>query len=220
MPDEKNRGLSVLILAEGSSFSALLEQMLLSIGVAATTTIDDGEAAQLWLRANAVDMVLIDGDLPNASAPRFTSRVRCDATLQNRCLPLVLMSARGNTEMMRQAMKAGFDSIVPKPISRDQLLSELKRLVERPRVYIRSPSGYCGPDRRRRVMSGYDGEDRRDGGSFQLFTENGPLSRDTLEALHNQASENADMDVLLVRGVEVIHGYRLDSRSLANRAVS
>ncbi|PTW55787.1 CheY-like chemotaxis protein [Breoghania corrubedonensis] len=211
-------GPSVLIIAEGPSFCMLLEQMLHDIGVAATTTIDEAEAAQSWLRANAVDAVLIDSDLPKASALAFANRIRCDTAQFNRYLPLVLMSAKGDAVLMHQAVKAGFDSSIPKPVRRRQLFGELKRLLERPRVYIRSPSGYCGPDRRRRVMSDYAGEDRRREGSFQLFTENGPVSRDALEALHRNAPEGANMDVLLVRGAQVIDSYRLDSSANLRRA--
>lgn len=209
-------GPSVLIIAEGHSFCMLLEQMLHSVGVAMTTVIDEAEAAQVWLKANTVDAVLVDSDLPSASAVTFAHQLRNDTEQPNRCLPLILMTAKGNPVLMRQAMKAGYDSVMPKPVRRPQLHSELKRVLERPRVYIRSPSGYCGPDRRRRALSDYGEHDRRDGGSFQVFTEDGPVSLETLRALHHASATEADMAVLLVRGADVIARYSLDSRTIAS----
>lgn len=215
------RGPSVLIVAESRSFTMLVEQMLHAIGVADTTRIDEAETAQLWLRANTVDVVLVDSEMTKASGLRLASRLRCDAAQPNRCVPLILMSAKGDAALMRQAMKAGFDSVVPKPMRRTHLRGELKRVLERPRVYIRLPSGYCGPDRRRRVMNDHEGPERRHAGSFQLFTRDGPLSLQALETLvtdHAEAPDTRDIDVLLVRGRRIIAGYRLDSHAPLSQA--
>ncbi|MDJ0931775.1 response regulator [Breoghania sp.] len=220
MPHSPGHAPSVLVIAESRSFSALLEQMLHGIGVGATTTIDEADAAHLWLRKNAVDAVLVDSDLPKAAALKLPHQIQCDATQHSRCVPLILMSTKSEPAMMRQAMNAGSDSVMPKLVHRVHLRGELKRLLERPRVYIRLPSGYCGPDRRRRVMSDYDGEDRRDGDNFQLFTEEGPVSREALETLHHTSSQDADIDVLLVRGAQIIAGYRLDSRAGVRHALA
>lgn len=210
-------GLSVLIVAEGRSFSQLLEQMLRGVGVAMTTTIVEGDATRLWLRSNKVDLILVDCDLPNGNPFKFATKLRTDVRLCCRTAPLVLMSDHGATSWIRNALEAGYDSVMPKPIRRAHLRAELERLMEKPRVYIQSPSGYCGPDRRRQVIKDFDGEDRRDGETFQVFTEDGPVSLDQLQQLERSAASTADMDVLLVCGTEIIAGYRLDSRASPTR---
>ncbi|WP_321341877.1 response regulator [Breoghania sp.] len=213
---------SVLIVAPANSFTQLLEQMLPGIGTTASTTIDDVEAAHHWLRKNSVDAILVDAALAKAGAATFAREVRADITLENRCTPLVLLSGSGAPALMQQALKAGFDTVLPKPLPRQHLKEEFGRLSRNTRVYIRAPSGYCGPDRRRRTTSpatlpSGDGKDRRENGSFQIQTADGPIRLEQLRALHRGPDEKANMAVLLIRGNKVVDGYRLHSDQLAAR---
>ncbi len=213
---------SVLIVAPVGSFTQLLEQMLPEIGTTGITTIDDVEAAHHWLRSNSVDAILVDAALARAGAATFAKEVRADVTLENRCTPLVLLSGSGAPALMQQALKAGFDTVLPKPLQRKHLREVFVRLSTKTRVYIRSPSGYCGPDRRRPSVDPASqprnsGPDRRENGGFQIVTANGPIKLDELRALHRGPREKANMAVLLIRGNKVVDGYRLHSEQLAER---
>lgn len=207
---------SVLVVNETRSFALLLDAMLQSLGVHDITLLEDCTTARNWMRSNLVDIVLVDGDLPHEAAFGFAMGLRLDKQQARRTVPVVLMSSSGDKPVMRRAQEAGFDSVLPKPIRTAFLRDELSRLMQRPRVYIHSRAGYCGPDRRRQVMSGYDGTNRRDGDTFQVFTKDGPVSLDLLEKL-DKAGGAADIEVLLVKGADIISGYRFNSRATARR---
>lgn len=209
----KSKAPKILIIDDSRSFATLVGAMLRGMGIRSVTAFDDFEAAKAFLHANSVDVVLIDGDMPKSCAFKFAKTLRQDKKQFHRTVPLVLMSGAGGSQVMRRAVEAGFDAVLPKPIRTAQLRDQLTHLMEHPRVYIHARAGYCGPDRRRHTLSDFSGENRRDGDTFQVFTEDGPVSLDQLEKLQEAGTGHADLEVLLVRGVKILSGYRLNARA-------
>lgn len=202
----------IVIIDDSRSFSMLLGSMLRGMGIRTINIFDECDAAISYMRTNPVDIALIDGDIPKSCGLKFARALRLDKQMYNRTVPLVLMSGKGGPKVMEKAIEAGFDAVLPKPVRTTQLRQQIVQLTEKPRVYIHARSGYCGPDRRRKSISEFTGENRRRGETFQVYTQNGPVSLGQLEKLHQAGTGTVDLEVLLVRGVKILSGYRLDSR--------
>lgn len=204
-------GPTVLVLHDSHSFCSLLVSMLRSLGVERAVSFDDGEAARHYMHANKVDVALIDGDLPNLLAAKFVRALRMDNEVFKRTVSMVLLSNDGGSQVIQKAFEAGFDAVLPKPIRTPDLKAELARLIDKPRVYIHCRTGYCGPDRRRKVKDGFEGDDRRGGGTFQVFTKEGAVSLAELEKLQSAGTGEADIEILLLRGLKILSGYRMNA---------
>ncbi|WP_162901390.1 response regulator [Breoghania sp. L-A4] len=203
--------LKVLMLDGSRSFSALISTMLRGMGVRSLAVFDDSEAAITFLRANPVDVILVDGALANATAFKFAMALRQDKQQFRRTVPMILLSGSGGTQVARKAVESGFDALLPKPIRAVRLYEQMLSLMRRPRVYIHARIGYCGPDRRRPAASDFSGANRRDGETFQVHTKSGPVSLDRLEKLQAKSADHPDLEVLLVRGVTILSGYKLNA---------
>ena len=213
MPDSGT--LSVLILEGSRSFSALVSSMLRGMGVQSLVVFDDCETAIGFLRANPVDIILVDGALLDASAFNFALALRQDKNQYRRTVPMILLSESGGSQVARKAVESGFDALLPKPIRTARLYEQMLELMQRPRVYIHARKGYCGPDRRRPEVSDFSGTNRRDGETFQVYTKEGPVSLDRLEKLPEKGGGRPDLEVLLVRGVKILSGYKLNAARAA-----
>ncbi|HAT35344.1 MAG TPA: hypothetical protein DCS82_06480 [Rhodospirillaceae bacterium] len=62
---------------------------------------------------------------------------------------------------MLQAREFGVTEVMVKPISPESIYRRIAYLIDNPRPYIDSGTGFFGPCRRRLDNQGYSGEERR-----------------------------------------------------------
>jgi two-component system, chemotaxis family, chemotaxis protein CheY len=208
-------GRTVLVLDDSHSFRMLICAMLRGMGARSVQSYDDADAAMIYLRNHKTDVALIGGGNAGSVGFRFATALRIDTLQSCRTLPLVLLSGAGHQKQIRRmAVDAGFDAVLPKPLRQAQLQEALERVLNHPRVYIHARDGYCGPDRRRDPNPGFPNNVRRGGETFQVHTKDGPISLDQLEELQKAGAGKGDLEVLLVRGVKVLSGYRLNAQAV------
>jgi len=91
---------------------------------------DDGlRALELARRGPTPDLVLLDGMLPNLSGAEVCRRLRMEEA--TRCLPIIMVSARGEKVDRAVAYAVGVDDYVVKPFSVRALLERVRELLER-----------------------------------------------------------------------------------------
>jgi PAS domain S-box-containing protein len=87
----------------------------------------DGRQGLAMARQHAVDLVLVDMNLPDMNGLQVLQRLRADpATAGLRCIAL---SADAMPEQVSRALAAGFDGYWTKPIDVQRLLQELDQLL-------------------------------------------------------------------------------------------
>jgi two-component system CheB/CheR fusion protein len=99
--------------------------------------VHDGRAALEAARANIPDLMLIDIGLPGMTGYEVAKAIRADASLKH--LVLVALTGYGRAEDKAQAMAAGFDYHLVKPVDIDALGNVVSR--------VRSADGASGPAR-------------------------------------------------------------------------
>ena len=86
----------------------------------------NGEQALLQLKAGAVDLVLVDWNMPVLDGLSFVKEVR---RLDNR-LPIVMITAVSDEERIHEACLAGVSEYLEKPIHGPDLWSRIKGYIQ------------------------------------------------------------------------------------------
>lgn len=139
-PDQPLSGLHILV-AEDNRINTLVVSRLLERAGARVTCVDDGQAALEALAAHTADssgerfdLMLMDIHMPVLDGLRTCRAVRDleAAHPQRPRLPVIAMSAGVLTEQREQALAAGVDDFVGKPIQLKTLLAVIHQHTRRP----------------------------------------------------------------------------------------
>jgi DNA-binding response OmpR family regulator len=80
-----------------------------------------GEAGQRCLESEAIDLILLDLDLPDIAGVRLCQMIR-----QKYTLPIVIFSAEGQIDAKVEALEAGANDYIVKPIDIRELLARVQ----------------------------------------------------------------------------------------------
>jgi CheY-like chemotaxis protein len=114
-----------ILLVEDNPINQELANALLSRAGAVITIAEHGEQALAALQRQAFDVVLMDCQMPVMDGYEATRRMRQDARW--RTLPVIALTAYACNSDLDDALAAGMNDHVSKPIAFDQLLSVLQR---------------------------------------------------------------------------------------------
>jgi CheY-like chemotaxis protein len=127
-------GFRVLVADDNSIVRDLFVAYLTECG-ATCVPAADGVEALAWLRTEKFDAVAIDLAMPRADGLTVARDIRADPSLRN--LRVVGISAHAGTTEREQALRAGMDEFLVKPIEAAQLA---RALVPAAEVKIASPT--------------------------------------------------------------------------------
>ncbi|MEZ5421212.1 MAG: response regulator [Vicinamibacterales bacterium] len=92
-------------------------------------TAADGQAGLDKARALRPDVVVLDLQMPGLSGGDVARALRADP--DTRHIPLIAATGHSRTTL-DDARQAGFDSVIVKPCDPDDLIAEIRRLVDSP----------------------------------------------------------------------------------------
>ncbi|EIE50507.1 response regulator transcription factor [Salipiger aestuarii] len=96
-------------------------------------THSDGTTANDKLRANRPDVLILDVMLPGKSGYDILRELRDDAATAD--LPVLMLTARGQSRDRETAERAGVSAFMTKPFSNAEMLDQVRRLLaSAPRV--------------------------------------------------------------------------------------
>jgi signal transduction histidine kinase/CheY-like chemotaxis protein len=113
---------SVLIIEDNADTRDVLKLML-EVDGATVETAEDGEAGLHAIERMRPDVVLCDIGLPDIDGFEVARRIRARADLA--ATRLIALTGYGQAEDMRQALKAGFEAHLTKPVNLEQLMALL-----------------------------------------------------------------------------------------------
>ena len=159
-PSKQN--LTAILIDDNRQMMSVMRSMLHSYGIDKIHDFASAEDAFPALRAEHVDIVLVDLELSGQMDGLLFSRLlRHDKDIYNPCVPVILMTGFASQSLITKAINSGVDDMVTRPLSARDLHTRVDKVLNFPRSYIRTPSGYFGPDRRRRIDPFYVGPERR-----------------------------------------------------------
>jgi DNA-binding response OmpR family regulator len=120
----------VLIAEDDLHIVELLTFVLEREGYAVAAAVD-GEAAIDHLRRDPPDLLILDVMLPRLNGFEVLKTIRADAKLKD--LPVIVLTAKGQTQDRRTAEELGIDEFMTKPFSNRDVVATVRRVTGRPR---------------------------------------------------------------------------------------
>ncbi len=91
--------------------------------------VSDGEQGLAWLKGKQVDLILLDWMLPGIDGIEFIRRLRANEFLAS--IPVIMLTAKGESEDMVKGFSVGADDYVKKPFVPNELVARIKSLIRR-----------------------------------------------------------------------------------------
>jgi two-component system sensor histidine kinase RpfC len=93
--------------------------------------VNDGEQTLDAIERDAYDIVILDRNMPGMGGMEALQAIRLMTRARGR-LPVIMLSADVTPEAKREALEAGADTFLSKPIEAVRLLDEIQRLAGKP----------------------------------------------------------------------------------------
>lgn len=119
-------GPSILVAEDEPEIRANLQRLLRLEGYR-VSVVADGRAALAALQAQRPDLLLTDAMMPEVDGETLLRLLRAEARYAS--LPVLLLTARADTEDHARALQAGASAVVTKPFQRTVLLDCIRGLL-------------------------------------------------------------------------------------------
>ena len=117
--------ISVLVVEDDKNISALLQMYLEKQGYAVTTAADGGEGLSKF-RAIKPDLVLLDLMMPVLDGWEV-----CKAIRSENQTPIIMLTAKGETDDKVAGLKSGADDYITKPFEMKEVLARIEAVLRR-----------------------------------------------------------------------------------------
>jgi DNA-binding response OmpR family regulator len=116
----------VLIVEDEPNIVESLSFMLRRGGYEVASVLD-GAAALAHLRSAPTDLLILDLMLPGLNGFEVLKEVKADSALE--ALPVLILTAKGQSQDRRLAEEIGVDAFMTKPFSNRELMETVSRLA-------------------------------------------------------------------------------------------
>lgn len=151
---------SALILDDNAHMRGLVRVILASFGMRRIEEAADCNEALAHVAGGDIDIAFIDFKLSGLDGIDFCRSIRLDPNSPNRYLPLVMITAYSERRRVIDAINAGVDEFLVKPVRAVDVANRVNAVIERRRPFVKC-TDYFGPDRRRRDDPRHKGPWRR-----------------------------------------------------------
>ncbi|MBD2020150.1 response regulator [Leptolyngbya sp. FACHB-36] len=121
-------GLRILIVDDDHDSRDLLTYVLQSEG-ASVVAVESVQAALVVIKQQSLDILVSDITLPDADGYFLIQEVRRQETERGGHLPAIAVTAGARPEDRANALAAGFQKYLSKPVDLDELIAEITDLI-------------------------------------------------------------------------------------------
>ncbi|MDB5622061.1 MAG: response regulator [Devosia sp.] len=143
-------GKVVAVFAANTALSSLLAMVLAGDSRLRVRQFECEEALLTYMRLAPVDVLIVDFDREGRPAYEMVEGIRLDLTILCRDVPVIALTRSITPPMRHQAISAGIDEVVIKPMSPRHLLQRVQARLRSGAGAVVSPT-YRGPERRNRL---------------------------------------------------------------------
>jgi CheY-like chemotaxis protein len=152
--------LKILLVDDNHHMRLLLTEILRAIGVKEVFEAANGAEALQTMRKNPIDIVMTDLAMQPLDGIDFVRRLRNTSESANPMVPVIMITGHSTLRRVAEARDVGVTEFLSKPVTARGVIERIRRVVENPRPFVKTPT-YFGPDRRRRDDPDYPGPFRR-----------------------------------------------------------
>jgi CheY-like chemotaxis protein len=129
--------LKALVVDDSRTARRILREMLGEIPVAQVETAEDGADAIAKLRVFPADVVLCDLHMVPLDGIEFTRLLRSAEDSPNPYLPVLMLTADATETQMKNAIGAGVNEFMSKPVKMADLRRRIHDIFARPLIFVR-----------------------------------------------------------------------------------
>lgn len=120
-------GYKLLVVDDSPSMCQLAEALLKDVFPAIRHCTSGREALELWARWKP-QVVLVDYEMPGLNGILFAQALRkIEREVELRTI-LMMVTAHASKPVIEEAGAAGYDAFIPKPLTADAVIAQLKRV--------------------------------------------------------------------------------------------
>jgi two-component system chemotaxis response regulator CheY len=123
--------MKILVVDDFSTMRRIVRNLLVELGFTNTLIqeAEDGNAALALLRANPIDLVVTDWNMPNMTGIELLRAIRADTALKS--MPVLMVTAENNRDQIIAAAQSGVNGYIIKPFTAVTLREKLGKIFER-----------------------------------------------------------------------------------------
>ena len=149
-----------LVIDDNPHMLEIVKSIIRAFGVANVFTATNADDAIKHLRADFIDIIILDYLLGGADGLALLRRVRNDPTNPAVHIPIIMLTSHAERTRVEAARDAGATEFCAKPVVPAALMLKIVEVINRPRHFVRTDA-YYGPDRRRRAEPEFAGPEQR-----------------------------------------------------------
>ncbi len=169
----------ILVAEPNPLMCNVTRQLLTMLGARRVFTVSDSDSAKSHLRQGDIDFVLSEWYLYTTDGIDLVRWLRNQKS-DIRFTPFIMVTSQTLMQNVILARNLGINEFVAKPFSANSLITRIKEVIERPRMFVSSRK-YFGPDRRRRAKPTEEGGDRRKSEAMKI--DGRALNQDQIDRL-------------------------------------
>ena len=140
----------VAIIAANTALSSLLAMVVAGDSRLKVRQFDSDIDLVAYMRIAPIDMLVCDFDREGRPAYEMVESIRLNNGLMSQDVPVIALTRTITPPMRHQAISAGIDEVIIKPMSPRHLLQRIQARL-RSRSVVGVLGGYRGPERRNRL---------------------------------------------------------------------
>lgn len=121
-----------VLIAEDERSTARALKVLLEKAKFSVDIVHNGKDAWDYIEAGSYDVIVLDIMMPGMSGLEVLSKIRC----AHMSVPVLLLTAKAETEDRVAGLDAGADDYLPKPFASSELIARVKALSRRNATYV------------------------------------------------------------------------------------
>ena len=117
----------VLVVDDSSTMRRVVEQILEVLGHEAVPAADGATALEALRSTDAIELILLDWNMPEMSGIQFLRKVKADPDLQE--IPVIMLTTESERRKMIDAIEAGAKHYLTKPFQPETLATKILQCV-------------------------------------------------------------------------------------------
>jgi len=122
-----DKNIKILIVDDFATMRKVIRNLLKQVGYENIVEAEDGAIALRTLKAQKVDFVISDWNMPNMSGLELLKAVRADNELNQ--TPFLMVTAEALQDNVIAAVKAGVSNYIVKPFTAEVLNSKIEKIL-------------------------------------------------------------------------------------------
>jgi len=128
--EEQQRPDKILVVEDDEASSTIIVRLLTQMGFSKIIQAENGNIALNKLYLNEVSMVISDWRMPDMDGLEFYKKAKQEELIND--IPFLMVSAENQRERITEALKAGVNDYILKPVDLKVLRGKIEKLLDPP----------------------------------------------------------------------------------------